>query len=77
MLFRAGPVIVSQRPGTTRDSIDTHWSYEGTDFVLIDTAGMRRKAKIDLPVERYSVVRACAPSTGRTSPSWSSMLQKA
>ena len=51
-------VIVSNVPGTTRDSIDTHWSYEGTDFVLIDTAGMRRKAKIDLPVERYSVVRA-------------------
>ena len=51
-------VIVSNVPGTTRDSIDTHWSYEGTDFVLIDTAGMRRKAKIDMPVERYSVVRA-------------------
>ena len=41
-------VIVSNVPGTTRDSIDTHWSYEGTDFVLIDTAGMRRKAKIDI-----------------------------
>ncbi|EGS32771.1 MULTISPECIES: ribosome biogenesis GTPase Der [Megasphaera] len=51
-------VIVSNVPGTTRDSIDTHWSYEGTPFVLIDTAGMRRKAKVDIPVERYSVVRA-------------------
>lgn len=51
-------VIVSNVPGTTRDSIDTHWSYEGTLFVLIDTAGMRRKAKVDIPVERYSVVRA-------------------
>lgn len=51
-------VIVSNIPGTTRDSIDTHWKYDGTEFVLIDTAGMRRKGKIDLPVERYSVVRA-------------------
>ncbi len=45
-------------PGTTRDSIDTHWDYDGSKFVLIDTAGMRRKAKVDIPVERYSVVRA-------------------
>ena len=51
-------VIVSNMPGTTRDSIDTHWDYDGSKFVLIDTAGMRRKSKIDIPVERYSVVRA-------------------
>ena len=51
-------VIVSNIPGTTRDSIDTHWTYNGNEFILIDTAGMRRKGKIDLPVERYSVVRA-------------------
>lgn len=51
-------VIVSNVPGTTRDSIDTYWSHAGQDFVLIDTAGMRRKAKIDLPVERYSIVRS-------------------
>ena len=51
-------VIVSNMPGTTRDSIDTHWEYEGSKFVLIDTAGMRRKGKIGIPVERYSVVRA-------------------
>lgn len=51
-------VIVSDMPGTTRDSIDTHWTYGDQHFVLIDTAGMRRKGKIDIPVERYSVVRA-------------------
>ncbi|WP_427111785.1 ribosome biogenesis GTPase Der [Megasphaera sueciensis] len=51
-------VIVSNIPGTTRDSIDTHWQHEGSEFVLIDTAGMRRKGKIDIPVERYSVIRA-------------------
>lgn len=51
-------VIVSDVPGTTRDSIDTHWEHEGQKFVLIDTAGMRRKSKIDAPVERYSIVRS-------------------
>lgn len=51
-------VIVSDVPGTTRDAIDTHFSKEGTDYILIDTAGMRRKGKIDLPVERYSVIRS-------------------
>ncbi len=51
-------VIVSDIPGTTRDAIDTHFQKEGTSYVLIDTAGMRRKAKIDLPVERYSVIRS-------------------
>lgn len=51
-------VIVSDIPGTTRDAIDTHFVANDTKFVLIDTAGMRRKAKIDLPVERYSVIRS-------------------
>ncbi|WP_425061097.1 GTPase Der [Sporomusa carbonis] len=51
-------VIVSDIPGTTRDAIDTHFTKDGTPFVLIDTAGMRRKAKIDMPVERYSVIRS-------------------
>lgn len=51
-------VIVSNIPGTTRDAIDTHFVKDGTKFILIDTAGMRRKGKIDLPVERYSVMRA-------------------
>lgn len=51
-------VIVSDIAGTTRDAIDTHFIHENTTFVLIDTAGMRRKAKVDLPVERYSVIRS-------------------
>lgn len=51
-------VLVSDVPGTTRDSIDTHWKFNGEEFVLIDTAGMRRKAKVDLPVEHYSVLRS-------------------
>lgn len=51
-------VIVSDIPGTTRDAIDTHFFSDGTKFTLIDTAGMRKKSKIDEPVERYSVIRS-------------------
>ncbi len=51
-------VIVSDIPGTTRDAIDTHFIKDGIKFTLIDTAGMRRKNKIDEPVERYSVIRS-------------------
>jgi len=51
-------VIVSDIPGTTRDAIDTYYVKDDLKLILIDTAGMRRKAKIDLPVERYSVIRS-------------------
>ena len=51
-------VIVSNVPGTTRDAIDTHFAENNTKFMLIDTAGMRKKGKIDLPVEHYSVIRS-------------------
>ena len=51
-------VIVSDIPGTTRDAIDTHFFADGTKFTLIDTAGMRRKSKIEDAVERYSVIRS-------------------
>jgi GTP-binding protein len=51
-------VIVSDIPGTTRDAIDTHFFVDDTKFILIDTAGMRRRGKIDEPVERYSVMRS-------------------
>ncbi len=51
-------VIVSDIAGTTRDAIDTHFVKDGNKFMLIDTAGMRRRGKIDEPVERYSVMRS-------------------
>ncbi|CCO09025.1 ribosome biogenesis GTPase Der [Desulforamulus hydrothermalis] len=51
-------VIVSNIPGTTRDAIDTPFERNGKNYVIIDTAGMRRRNRIDLPAERYSVVRA-------------------
>lgn len=50
--------IVSPIPGTTRDAIDTKLNWEGHDFTLIDTAGIRRRGKIDPGVEKYSVLRA-------------------
>lgn len=51
-------VIVSDVAGTTRDAIDTHFVSDDNKFMLIDTAGMRRKGKIDEAVERYSVMRS-------------------
>ncbi len=51
-------VIVSPIPGTTRDAIDTHLEYNGVPITLIDTAGIRRRGRIDPGVERYSVLRA-------------------
>ena len=53
-------LIVSNIPGTTRDAIDTEITIDGTDFVFIDTAGMRRKSKIKEDIERFSIIRAVA-----------------
>jgi GTP-binding protein len=51
-------VIVSPIAGTTRDAIDTEIRWHGQDFTLIDTAGIRRRGKIDPGIEKYSVLRA-------------------
>ncbi|NLJ33293.1 MAG: ribosome biogenesis GTPase Der, partial [Firmicutes bacterium] len=51
-------VIVSAEPGTTRDAIDTYIQREGRGYQLIDTAGLRRPARVAQPTERYSVFRA-------------------
>lgn len=53
-------VIVSDIAGTTRDSIDTPFEKDGTEYILIDTAGIRRRSKIYDDVEKFSVVRAVA-----------------
>ncbi|MDD5468637.1 MAG: ribosome biogenesis GTPase Der [Anaerolineales bacterium] len=50
--------IVSPIPGTTRDAIDTHMVYQDLPITLIDTAGIRRRGKIDPGVEKYSVMRS-------------------
>lgn len=51
-------VVVSEIPGTTRDAVDTTFNYEGRDYTIIDTAGIRKKSKIDESLEYYGVLRA-------------------
>ena len=51
-------VIVSDIAGTTRDAVDTEVTFHGQEYVLIDTAGIRRKSKIKEEIERYSIIRA-------------------
>lgn len=53
-------VIVTNIAGTTRDAIDTHYERGGQKYTFIDTAGIRRKSKVDEQIERYSVIRAFA-----------------
>ena len=50
--------IVSPIAGTTRDALDTQFSYQGHEVVVIDTAGMRRRGQVDRGIEKYSVIRA-------------------
>ncbi|MBI5607124.1 MAG: ribosome biogenesis GTPase Der [Deltaproteobacteria bacterium] len=51
-------VLVSSEPGTTRDAIDTPFDYKGQGYLLVDTAGIRRKARIDQRLEKFSVLGA-------------------
>ncbi len=53
-------VIVSPIAGTTRDSIDTYFEHGDDKFILIDTAGIRKKKKVEAGVEKYSVLRTVA-----------------
>ena len=50
-------VIVTNIPGTTRDAIDSKFKYKDEDYTLVDTAGLRKKKKINENIERYSVIR--------------------
>jgi GTP-binding protein len=50
--------IVSPIAGTTRDAVDTHLTFDGVPITLIDTAGIRKRGKIDPGVEKYSVIRS-------------------
>jgi GTP-binding protein len=53
-------VIVSDVAGTTRDAIDTHYEKDGNKFLFIDTAGIRRKSKVNEAIEKFSVLRSYA-----------------
>jgi GTP-binding protein len=50
--------LVSERPGTTRDAIDSVFSVNGKSYVLIDTAGIRRKGKVTAKIEKFSIMKA-------------------
>lgn len=58
VLLQKNKHLVSEIPGTTRDSIDSYYRYYGSDVVLIDTAGLRKRSRIDNNIEYYSVVRS-------------------
>ena len=51
-------VIVSDIAGTTRDAVDTEITWQGREYIFIDTAGLRRKSKIKEELERFSIIRA-------------------
>ena len=53
-------VIVSEIAGTTRDAIDTPFEKDGEKYILIDTAGVRRRSRVSDDIEKYSVIRAIA-----------------
>lgn len=57
-LLNEDRVIVSDVSGTTRDSIDSYITYNGREFIIVDTAGIRKKSKVDYGVEKFAVDRA-------------------
>lgn len=57
-IVQSARAIVSELPGTTRDSIDISYEHDGRRYLFIDTAGMRRRGKVSSSVEVFSVMRA-------------------
>ncbi|MEA2039741.1 MAG: ribosome biogenesis GTPase Der [Thermodesulfobacteriota bacterium] len=51
-------MVVSELPGTTRDTVDTLFHYHGNEYMLIDTAGIRRKAKVRERIDKFSMIKA-------------------
>ena len=64
-LFGQDRMVVNEVPGTTRDAIDTSVTFQGRPYLFTDTAGIRRRGKIERGVEGYSVIRALR-ALGRT-----------
>lgn len=59
-ILKEDRVIVSNVEGTTRDAIDTPFFYEGREYMIIDTAGIRKRGKIYENIEKYSILRAAS-----------------
>ncbi|MBN2123744.1 MAG: ribosome biogenesis GTPase Der [Deltaproteobacteria bacterium] len=51
-------LLVSELPGTTRDSVDTPFAWKGKQYLLIDTAGIRRKGRVREKIEKFSMIKA-------------------
>lgn len=58
--------LVADEMGTTRDAVDSLWTYKGKTFILVDTAGMRKKSKIDEPLENTALSVPSGPLTTAT-----------
>ena len=56
--FSKNRLVVSEKPGTTRDSVDLFIEHNGKRFRLIDTAGIRRKGKVKQKIEKFSVLKS-------------------
>lgn len=57
-ILKYNRLLTDESPGTTRDSIDTNFTFNGQDYLLIDTAGIRRKSRVSLRLEKYCIVEA-------------------
>ena len=69
-------VVVCDRPGTTRDSVAIPFERRGQDYTLIDTAGVRRRARVDNAIEKFSVIKTCNLWSWPKLSLWSLMLTK-
>jgi len=57
-ILKEDRLVVSELPGTTRDAVDTFFRYGGREYLLIDTAGIRRKARVKEKIDRFSMIKA-------------------
>jgi len=57
-ILGADRMVVSSQPGTTRDAVDSAFQFKGKNYLFIDTAGIRRKGKVNQKIEKYSIIKA-------------------
>lgn len=57
-LLNSERLLVTERPGTTRDSVDTFYNWKGEQFLFIDTAGIRKKSRVKEKIEKFSMIKS-------------------